>query len=418
MKIACIVVILTLLILVIVSCNSYPPTQALDLTSTPLTSATGTLPEEPISTFAPYQSCLLVANQTFDDANIVGTIVLYRASPDSSLFLLDIDTNELRQVSQENGEGIQCCSFSESPDRTRVAYLYRNIAASQEESATTELRAITSDGTVSLVASSENNWTDLLWLDDDHILIKELSDENSSGSIVSLNPDTGELTYLQEEFPDLWYLDRLQWGFYSSNRAAYNPGLTRVAYPVFGENRPIRLINLQTGETVADIPTADYGRGITWSPDGRNFAFISSSPNSNSPHDEIVVVSEDGQASQITNFSESYDDVAIMSLSWSPDGQRIAFWVSTNSALGFSDSHLMVVDVATREAHDFCGLAGYRLFYHPVWSPNSDYYLFGLMESDVNGWEEFLSEILLVNMNSGELYLIAKDYLPFGWLVR
>jgi WD40 repeat protein len=170
-------------------------------------------------------------------------------------------------------------------------------------------------------------------------------------------------------------------------------GLLGVRVRLSGGAFTREIVDLETGMTVvalgADRP---YFNAHAWSPDGSRLAFVSPvvlNPNSGMIGSEIFLYTPRGIPQPVTNLSAAYGAVRINGLSvgelsWSPDGSRIAFWV-TEMLSGDPEGHLgqaiiHMLDVNTGAVTAYCGYGTNEHTPNPprlVWSPDGNYLAFG-----------------------------------------
>jgi hypothetical protein len=160
------------------------------------------------------------------------------------------------------------------------------------------------------------------------------------------------------------------------------------------------LIDLQTrdlqGIAGGQIPLGKdvpYFDASAWSPDGSAFAYVA--PGTFDPKTQIagaelyLIHPGDPEAEQLTNLYQQYGAVRInggirASLSWSPDGSQIAFWViellgpDYESQTGNAVIH--IVDTRTGTTRAYCGFSTTEHTPDPPllrWSPDGTSLAFG-----------------------------------------
>lgn len=131
-------------------------------------------------------------------------------------------------------------------------------------------------------------------------------------------------------------------------------------------------------------PDQAYFNAQSWSPDGQWLAYVAPvQANNGRDGGEIFAIQPgDETPTQWTHLIDSYgaeriNGVSVGELSWSPDGTRIAFWVTAitggdvTANLGTSVVHIL--DVATGDVSAYCGFATHDQTPNPsrlVWSPD------------------------------------------------
>lgn len=160
------------------------------------------------------------------------------------------------------------------------------------------------------------------------------------------------------------------------------------------------LLNLDTrnlqGIAAQVIPLGidePYLNTSAWSPDGTRLAYTAPGQfdsAANVTGGEIFMI-EPGQtpATQITDLFDTYGAVRIngnigTDLSWSPDNQHLAFWVTEllgpDLEANTGSAFLHVLDTSTGDVKSYCGFStNEHTPYTPriVWSPDSTHIAFG-----------------------------------------
>lgn len=172
-----------------------------------------------------------------------------------------------------------------------------------------------------------------------------------------------------------------------------------------------------------------------WSPDGSRFV-LAVAVNNTALRDgwgtELFSISRDGQQiTPITSLTTYYPYGVMWQYTWSPDGNRLAFWLVTDRmAFGDDDytfEHLAVLDLAHQEVTDYCipldpwGKDNQSLLPEPspiwaggdtapIWSPNSQQLL---VESR---YAQDASRLILVDISRSFAVQIADTLHPEGWM--
>ncbi|HSA98011.1 MAG TPA: hypothetical protein VLF17_02930, partial [Candidatus Nitrosotenuis sp.] len=183
-------------------------------------------------------------------------------------------------------------------------------------------------------------------------------------------------------------------------------------------NGKINVLNLKSKTFIAQIRDG-YDRTpiVGWQPSGKQVAVVSSVPTEQDSHglpDEIFIVEEDGQVRQLTRLFDTFGlPLTIDSLSWSPDGSKIAFWLHDKDA----NTTLMVTDPLTGTSVNYCILnvlgASYPISVSkPIWSPNGKYLL---VESR---YTTDKNRVLLIDLSTNGAFPIAENASPVGWMIE
>ncbi|MGJ3240388.1 MAG: TolB family protein [Anaerolineae bacterium] len=164
-----------------------------------------------------------------------------------------------------------------------------------------------------------------------------------------------------------------------------------------------------------DVP---YFNASAWSPDGQYLAYVQRTIEGGS---ELYLTRVDGtEQQQLTALSSAYGAVRIngyapTDLSWSPDGQYLAFWVipltGTNPEADTDEAVLHVVALADGETRRYCH---YSTREHTpetpriIWSPDSTHLAFaGNIPGDDKG-----ALLLAVDVTTGTFTELSNGMFP------
>jgi Tol biopolymer transport system component len=267
------------------------------------------------------------------------------------------------------------------------------------------------------LASLRENATLGGWVGDENIILS-LSGHQPA-SILVVNPFTNEQQILTPNFPDIYNNDAWDWSF--SGRTIYSPDFRFVVYPATFGDAPTGdvLWDAQNRERIAIIPIGIGGNLVAvpqWSPDWKFFAVKVMGRNA----DELYSASLDGTVTGLTNLLKLFPDVTtqIRTWKWSPDSQKIAFWLDFYDKDILKEERLMVIDIKSGEITDYC-LSGDNIQITteipdftpaPAWSPDSAYLL---VEQRKNLTE---STLILMNLEKKTASSIGKNTYPYGWM--
>ncbi len=188
------------------------------------------------------------------------------------------------------------------------------------------------------------------------------------------------------------------------------------------------LVNLQaraTGTEEAGVSLgADdaYFNARAWSSDGAWLAYVApvSAENGRASSEIFGIRPGDSAPAQWTHLTETYgasriNGVSVGELSWSPDNNRIAFWVTemtgadVTANLGSAVIHIL--DVNTGEVSAYCGFATTEQTPNPprlVWSPEGTHLAFGgAVPNDPRGYQ-----LLAMDVSSGEITSLSVGIVP------
>jgi len=289
------------------------------------------------------------------------------------------------------------------------------------------------------------------WFDDQRILFRMTSDyttDPSPHSIVLFNPFTGEKKTYTPNFPGIDH--EVEWNF--SGPAVYDQTMKYVMYAGYkntdNKTHEYILWNIASQTKIASLPGSSYNGsylydseiiqrdGVSnnpprWSPNNDRVAIISSASEHQIDVDEIFSVTIDGKIQQLTYFAGQYKNVTIGKMEWSPNGEKIAFWVTLKPNPyemvdgAYQDVRLAVLDIETFNITYYClsgdiiGLANGipsakfigRDIPAPLWSLDSTQIVIE------NRYTSDNSRLILLDIPSGKSVVLGKDMEPVGWML-
>ncbi len=329
-----------------------------------------------------------------------------------------------------------------SPSRSQVAYW-----GADQNTGRPFLVVSTSDNAQLKQLPLQKGWVTMpRWQDDQHLLIR-LDSASPPYSITLLNPFTGETQELAPDFPNISssYVD---WDY--AGPAAYDLTMDYVVYAAGDGNTDEYILwNISTKTKIASLPGSSYigyylsaspnlqkKDGVSnnpprWSPDDSRVALISPVSAEQVSVDEIFAITKDGQIQRLTYFANHFKEVQIGDMGWSPDGKKIAFWVTLEPAPyespqgAYQDPRLAILNTETLEitytciSGDSIGLlngissAKFRSMNipAPIWSPD------GKQIVVENRYTIDASRLILLDIASGTAVELGKDMEPTGWML-
>ncbi len=398
-------------------------------TNTPLTTPTPTLTPAKPGNYPPEaritSHCLIIA-PTMPPEAASNTILVLNSigaadSGNPETYLLDMADGQFTHIARPNESSAY---FVISADRQLMAS--ENLLWNEERTTyQKELVIATSKGERLITLPWEKEWYGLhAWQDDQNLIISYLENDDFTqrvAALLILNPFTDERRWLSPHFPDVFEVAFPGWTGWHD--AVYNSTLTRAIYPrTIGNDQelytyaiwdPLNQQPIASLEGIFTNFTLWYKRSPAprWSPDGTQFVFESHGIDPDTPISELYRVSQDGQAEQITNLTSVL--LLNVSFSWSPDGQKIAFFAK-NWQQRPRDSRPMVLDMQTIDILDYCLEVNYSLplTTYPIWSPDGNQFV-------VVDWndDKFHSRVILVDIVQGLAAVVAEDMEPVGWML-
>lgn len=377
--------------------NTPPPTVIIPketpfVTSTPV--ITPVISETPEN--QSIQNCLAISSELNAFTLPGGTLIL-RSSASKPGYFFNLE----QQIKVDLADNI-ISPLSTSPHGKWWAYLEKDevsrliLAAPERELARTYLPA--------------QNWFVLpSWLDDDRMTFPVLDETSGIPATMILNAETNEQLLLPSVYPEM----RAYWGaggdplhfIYSS--VVYDPTLTYVVYPKTIEgDRYIVLYDRQNHKEISQLKDeGDFFNNPVWFSGGKQFIVAAD----DSRTEELFLFDLEGHITQLTDFRKIRKGNQVGSISLSPDGTRLAFWISP---LGQEvQEQLAVMDLHTREVTDYCIPATDNFGDRPIWSPDGRYILVGDFQ------EPDHRRTILVDTQDLWAYEI-DNALPMGWLAE
>lgn len=220
---------------------------------------------------------------------------------------------------------------------------------------------------------------------------------NYEGEISSFNPYTLETKGFRDDFPNRYQPIDIGRGLYGE--VHYDPSLTKALYFVRESQSDQVRYYIVIWDTLNEkeiarypiLPLMDRYSLVDWSLDGQEAIFFDGSLVSLHINGEVETL--------LANGSPSF--------SLSPDGKKLAFWLTDQDWKNWS---LSVFDRETKTITDYCIKSVYFPAYPPLWSPDSQNLV--VYPSD----DEDNTEAILIDREQGFAVQIAENAKPVGWL--
>jgi hypothetical protein len=251
------------------------------------------------------------------------------------------------------------------------------------------------------------------WLDNQRLIYPLIRKEWEMRPMVVINPFTGEQLELSSDYPDIQpdpggFTGSLQFG---NSDVVYDPTLDLVVYPQWGPQSYLVVWNRQTQTVVAKVKDLGPMEHVPkWSSDGKQLAVaVTYRTEKQLDHfiEEWFSVSRDGHVERLTHFGDYFVNARIGTANWSPDGQKLAFWLETSPSL-CPGVNLAILEMATRQVTNTCvptlGYDGWT----PLWSLDSRY--IAVANTEVSPYQT-----ILVDFEQGRAFNLPYGS-PIGWL--
>lgn len=359
----------------------------------------------PVITPTAKQSCIrLNAVDPPPESIKTGMVLLYDRQ-DGTVFSEDLVSDEKSVIS-----GAQWNMIFASPDKKGFAYLVPNDE--MDFQLAYALSTIQGIKTITLDKRVFGEWPLLSgWVNNDTVAFQVFGHQPTSLILIDLA--SGQRRELLPNFPDINGLDAWSWSNWG--RTLFSPNLQYVVYPRLKSQEPHRYIlwDMQEQKVVNFIDAGHASFAPQWSPDGKKFAVVVN---------DLVMMDVDGTMTQLTSLQTLFPSYnpKIRLWNWSPDSQRIAFWLDLYSGTIFVEERLMVLNTITSELTDFCRFGDQvqistgTLEYapSPVWSPDGSAVIIENRET------EDKSQLILVDLDHHIAAKIGENFYPYDWVLK
>jgi Tol biopolymer transport system component len=346
-----------------------------------------------------------------------GVIVFSGEFYRSPSYLLNMKSAE--KIILDQGTNEKLLGFSVSTNGKWLAYQKIN-----NKKDTSEILVTGSDGKVVKTINWEPSWRKIAgWLDDQRLLISKNRGNYKIDSIIMLNPFTHQQLEIPPDYPnmwDVWVENNFNWGSFNKSGTIYNRAITRVIYPISGEQKSgIVLWNLKEQKEVISLYDG-FGYQPKWRPN--EDGFIINLSGDASWNEEFFYIDETGEINQVTNLNKSGESATIGFFNWSPDGNSIAFWLNLDQVGDYPDiypnspagypNRLAILDLINKKVVDTCVPGDLSLSF-PIWSPDGKY----IVIDDYYGPDfPFKGRVFLTDTIKGIAIKIAENVTPIGWM--
>ena len=373
------------------------PTQILSVSNTSIPTSLPTATNLP-DAWETSKSCVTEYTKTPDNIQLEGVAVLRSLS--STVLSLNLSLQNLKDGSSKviDTANQPVWDVDVSSDGQTLAYSWFNTATSKWE-----LALIDSTGQPQDVAwSSEQDFGFQGWLN-----YKQLIVVQDSKYIVVDPYQNSQVSYSFQDFPEINL-------YHSDYYVSFDPLLAKAIY----RNGKINVLDVSSKTVTTQIKDG-YDRTpiVSWQLSGEQAAVVSSIPIEQNLHglpDEIFILEQDGQVKQLTHLYDTFGlPFTIDSLSWSPDGSKIAFWLHDKEG----NTTLMVTDTVRGNAVNYCILNVLRASYpisvsKPIWSPDGKH----LMVE--NRYTTDKNKVLIIDLSTNSAFPIAENASPVGWMIE
>ena len=315
-----------------------------------------------------------------------------------------------------------------SPDGQKVIYFRSSVKPTEYYSVISNSR-----GETLWSAKVTDFFVSWKWFNSQYVVRYDFQEDNTY-TLKLLDPFDNKTLQLETKFPDSfmftedWY--KSGWIGWRFIEPVYNQDMTRALYKGSVDYKkdkyPIVIWDVEKKQAIAQVDLRDFTSGTPfWLPDGRQFIITAQVENNSDIFaKEFLLIDDNGQVKQLTDFSRDLDQVLIRdNYSLSPDGRYVAFWIVKNTipdAKGFQvdDARLAVLDIRAGAVTDFC-INGSAFADNattpspPVWSPDSNKLLVVSRPPE----DTKVRRVIMVDVENDRAVWINSDIEPVGWMV-
>ena len=243
------------------------------------------------------------------------------------------------------------------------------------------------------------------WLDNNRLIVVDDWDNKDYYRLAFttlMNIYSSEIVPLEPLYPDFGTL-ATNWG---NNLAIYHPQLPLAVYPAaINRSQTINIYDLEKQQVRVEIPAIIWEtERPRWSPDGK-YLLLAGVLNNSDPdkHKEIYLFDTEGRNVFTTLFANHTPKEEFKGFSWSPNSQKIAFWIKDYSGPIYQ---LAILDVNSGT------VTQYDLFTHggnsggpPIWSPDSQF----VAVEQAMDFNATLVTTTLLHLDSGNAFDFSTD---------
>jgi Tol biopolymer transport system component len=358
------------------------------------------------------------------DQQVNGTVVMVYPywSGNRQVELLDLSTHATETLLRQGfttyhvivSPDHQWLAFTEVSGETGVDIKNSNSTQTAIEHEPT-LVIFGADGHEHLRIAYQPGWGAISrWLPDNRLIIRRALTTGWYSSYTAklvLNPFKGTIVELPSDPVDIYNLYPV-YDWSGIGMISYSPSLTQRMY---ASNEPdIVLEDLLTHQKTSFMATMDSAP--EWSPDGK-LVLMSGALDytSGSSSSELLVVNQQGEAQVLTNLNTIGLETYNANYTWSPDGQKIAFWVHAPNHQDYNHVNPAVLDVVSGNVTIFKIESRGNGLPTLIWSPDGRQLLMGL------NWREgdqYREKTILVDLEKLWVVEIANGKMAVGWLAQ
>jgi hypothetical protein len=323
-----------------------------------------------------------------------------------STYVHDISTSSSIKFPRISGGyvGLYSEDFHLSPNGKWLAYI-ENYTNETYQTQSRRLRLISGDLIPILPSGWDADWQWILgWIDDNWLAIWLPHQE--AGTITVLNPFTAKTQLLSTgfTFPESRY-KASPWYIWGRPKLFFSPDLTKVIFPN-ADKGVLWDVVAQKELWSGNIYQYAESDNAKWSQDGKYAVIIVSK----SSGEKLYLY--DAVKKQATHIPlAGYEGIG--EFSFSPDGQKIAIWV-TPDFLGWEPKELMVIDLERKTITDTCVHSSAVVTSQPVWSSlHTNMFITSVT------WQNPVSAVAMIDLSKYVITPVLFDKVKVaGWITE
>jgi hypothetical protein len=398
-----------LAVYVLTACSPVVTATSIATTSTPtvqpVDTSTPTVEHTPTPTAEVYsdnltRECASTVAQPLSNASVIGSLLINPVELDAPAYLLDFVTGNkiLLGIIASNESAV-------SKDGSLVAYW--------DLDAHSVVIATNSGEKIRTLPDPDERLTPAYWLDNHQLMLNHRNGERDGPYVVSsqilLDISTGKM---QEWLPDYPNLDKefssVSWSIYG--RFLVNPQIAFLVYQ--GTPGGLIMWDINAKKAVAEISGFHGNDTPWWSPDGTQIVTWGVPKLYDTlPYvygGDLYTIDTSGNKKRLTYFTTT-QYASESSFTWSPDGKNIAFLLQTapDNKSALSVPELSILDVETGHVTNLCiQTDGF------TWSPDGKYILInqGLNENRPQ------DEAYIVDLKNKLIWKVVENAFAEGWM--
>ncbi|HRJ57120.1 MAG TPA: hypothetical protein PLV64_12600 [Anaerolineales bacterium] len=343
------------------------------------------------------EGCLEEKRTPLDSLSLSGKLVVYTKNKDG---LFDLEQNifiELPETAKVSPDGQKVAQFDEEKKGIVISDLEGvPLIFFEKKEEWTEANEIL----YGTVLDFNPDYVRFDWWDNDSLFIRTLP----IGSLLMLNTDNGEVREINFPYSnEVWARSGLNdiRGYYVN----FSPNLDKVVYASTNTHLVLRNNSAYTDGAWRTVTWVGYSFAYSnpmWSPDGATFAVVMGVDRNINDLFQVYADFAVGER-QLTDLNKLFDNpysTWISQISWSPNGEKIAFIAGvTPNEGGETLNRLLVLDLASGTIDDYCNPdpdSPYNSGFGFTWSPDGKY---------------IATDTAIVDLNSRVVYKIPDVYI-------